>query len=176
MDTHSYTFDQLRPGQGSNEQPYLRILIFLNKHPDVPDEKFHDWWKTVHADLTMTGLGWGVHVTRYVQVRTSCAHFRSGKKRLLKLLEQFHQTAAHKEALKAVGLEPLPFDGMGEMHAPSLEAWFKFSSSPGFQEKLLRKYFHIFPAIELLSLTCWILYRGRSELYGRWYPEDYDWA
>jgi hypothetical protein len=69
MDKHPFTFSHLRPGQSSNEQPYLRLLIFITKRPDISDEKFHSWWKSVHADLSVTAPGWNVHVLRYVQVR-----------------------------------------------------------------------------------------------------------
>jgi hypothetical protein len=53
---------------------------------------------------------------------------------------QLHQTAAHKEALKAAGMDVLKYDGMGEMHVKSLDDWIKFSSTPHFTEKMVRKY------------------------------------
>ncbi|KAF2650237.1 hypothetical protein K491DRAFT_609215 [Lophiostoma macrostomum CBS 122681] len=111
MDKHNFTFSHLRPGQGSNQQPYLRLLIFISKRPDISEETFHEWWKTVHADLSASAPGWGVHVLRYVQS---------------------HQTSQHKEALEAAGMETLQYDGMGELHVKSLDDWIKFSSSKYF--------------------------------------------
>lgn len=36
-------------------------------------------------------------------------------------------------------MEPLEFDGMGEMHLKSLEDWVKFQTSPAFSGKLVSK-------------------------------------
>lgn len=65
---HQFRFQQLSPGNGSNEQPFVRFLIFIKKRPDISDEKFHLWWKTVHADLAVAVAGFGGHCSRYVQV------------------------------------------------------------------------------------------------------------
>lgn len=120
MDKHPFTFSHLKPGAGSNQQPYYKLLMFITKRPDITDEKFHEWWKTVHADLSTAAPGWGVHVKRYVQL---------------------HQTKQDKEDLKNLGFDVLGFDGVGELHVKSLDDWIKFSSSPVFTEKLVRKYF-----------------------------------
>ncbi|KAF2105253.1 peptidase M50B-like-domain-containing protein [Lophiotrema nucula] len=85
----------LRPGQGSNEQSYVRLLIFFKKRPDVTEQHFQEWWKSVHADLGLSAAGFNVHVSRYVQ---------------------FYQTSQDKERLKSLGMPILDFDDMGEMH------------------------------------------------------------
>lgn len=113
---HKFTFPNLGPGEGSNEQPYVRFLMFIKKHPDVSHEKFHEWWKTVHADLAVTVAGFGGHCKRYVQL---------------------HQTEEHREELKKYRMKPLEYDGIGEMYVKSLEDWIKFQSSPAFTEKLV---------------------------------------
>jgi hypothetical protein len=116
---HSFTFNTLAPGAGSNQQPYIRFLMFIKKRPDISEEKFHEWWKTVHADLAVTVAGFGGHCMRYVQL---------------------HQTAEHKSQLTKHGMQPLPYDGIGEMHLKSLEDWVAFQGSPAFQEKLVGKH------------------------------------
>jgi hypothetical protein len=52
---------------------------------------------------------------------------------------QLHTTPEHKDELKKYGMEPLQFDGMGEMYIKSLEDWVKFQGSPAFVEKLASK-------------------------------------
>ncbi|KAJ4300903.1 hypothetical protein N0V90_002991 [Kalmusia sp. IMI 367209] len=116
MDEHSFTFSELRPENNSNKQPYIRLLIFINKRKDISQERFHAWWRSVHADLAVAVEGFGGHCTRYVQS---------------------HTTPEHKAEIKKFGMEPLPFDGMGEMHVKSLEDWVSFQSSPAFAEKLV---------------------------------------
>jgi len=118
MGEHQFTFSFLKPGSGSNKQPYYKMLMFIKKRPDISDEQFHEHWRTVHADLSCSAPDWGVHVVRYVQL---------------------HQTSADKEALKKLGMDVLDFDGMGELHVKSLDDWVQFSSSPVFAEKLGRK-------------------------------------
>lgn len=108
---HTFTFPSLSPGAGSNEQPYIRLLMFVKKRPDVSDEKFHEWWKTIHADLAVSVAGFGGHCKRYVQL---------------------HQTPEHREELSKYKMEPLPFDGVGEMYLKSLTDWVEFSSGPAF--------------------------------------------
>ena len=115
---HTFTFPHLSPGEGSNEQPYVKFLLFVKKRPDISDEKFHEWWKTVHADLAVQVAGFGGHCKRYVQL---------------------HQTPEHRAELEKYGMEPLPYDGMGEMHLKSLEEWVAFQSSPAFSGKLVSK-------------------------------------
>ncbi|KAF1845894.1 uncharacterized protein K460DRAFT_116931 [Cucurbitaria berberidis CBS 394.84] len=112
---HKFTFPHLSPGAGSNEQPYIKFLMFVKKRPDISDEKFHEWWKTVHADLAVTVAGFGGHCARYVQL---------------------HQTPEHKAELEKLGMEPLPYDGIGEVHVKSLEDWVTFQSSPAFADRL----------------------------------------
>ncbi|KAK3197352.1 hypothetical protein GRF29_1536g1470096, partial [Pseudopithomyces chartarum] len=111
MDKHRFTFSELRPEAGFNRQPYVRLLIFINKRKDIPQEKFHTWWRSVHADLAVAIEGFGGHCTRYVQT---------------------HTTPADKAALTKYGMEPLPFDGMGEMHVKSLDDWVEFQKSSAF--------------------------------------------
>jgi hypothetical protein len=115
---HTFTFPTLKPDTGSNEQPYIRFLMFIKKRPDISDDKFHEWWKTVHADLAVTVTDFGGHCMRYVQL---------------------HQTAEHRQELKKYGMEPLPYDGVGEMHLRSLGDWIKFSSSETFRKRLAGK-------------------------------------
>lgn len=116
---HTFTFPHLSPGEGSNEQPYIRFLMCIKKRADISDEKFHEWWKTVHADLAVSVSGFGGHCVRYVQL---------------------HQTPEHKAELEKCGMQPLPYDGIGEMYVKSLEDWVKFQSSHAFSKKLVRKY------------------------------------
>ncbi|KAF2034570.1 hypothetical protein EK21DRAFT_56094 [Setomelanomma holmii] len=113
---HTFTFPSLNPGSGSNQQPYLRFLMFIKKRPDISDEKFHEWWKTVHADLAVAVESFGGHCVRYVQL---------------------HQTAEHKKEAEKYGLSVLEYDGVGEMHVKNLEDWLEFQKSPAFAEKLL---------------------------------------
>lgn len=68
MSSHTFNFQHLNHGQGSNEQPYVRMLMFFKKLPSITEEQFHEWWKTVHADLTVSTKDFGVHILRYVQV------------------------------------------------------------------------------------------------------------
>lgn len=69
MDSHDFKFSELRPNAGSNKQPYIRFLIFFRKRADISQEKFHTWWRSVHADLAIAVAGFGGHCMRYVQVR-----------------------------------------------------------------------------------------------------------
>jgi hypothetical protein len=113
---HTFTFPSLRPGSGSHQQPYLRFLMFIKKRPDISDEKFHAWWKTVHADLAVAVEGFGGHCMRYVQM---------------------HQTAEHRREAEKYGLPVLEYDGVGEMHVKSLEDWLEFQKSEAFAGKLV---------------------------------------
>jgi hypothetical protein len=115
---HTFTFPSLSPTTDSNQQPYIRFLMFIKKRPNISDEKFHAWWKTVHADLAVSVAGFGGYSMRYVQL---------------------HQTAEHKRELEKYGMQPLPYDGIGEMHLRSLEDWVAFSGSKAFKQKLGRK-------------------------------------
>jgi hypothetical protein len=112
---HTFTFPSLYPGAGSSQQPYIRFSIFIRKRPDISDEKFHEWWKTVHADLALSVAGFGGHCIRYVQL---------------------HQTAEQKKELEKHGLKPLPFDGVAELYVKSLQDWVDFQNSPVFAKKL----------------------------------------
>ncbi|KAF2441372.1 hypothetical protein P171DRAFT_447207 [Karstenula rhodostoma CBS 690.94] len=104
MDNHVFAFPLLRPETGSNKQPYLRLLIFINKKKAISQEAFHVWWRSVHADLAVAVEGFG----------------------------GMHTTPDHKERLVKCGMQPLPFDGMGEMHVRSLDDWVAFQRSPAF--------------------------------------------
>ena len=66
---HKYNFSELELGTGSNEQGYFRAMIFFHKKPGLTDEFFHEHWKSVHADLTLSTKDAGVNLVRYVQVR-----------------------------------------------------------------------------------------------------------
>ncbi|KAF2265560.1 hypothetical protein CC78DRAFT_598644 [Lojkania enalia] len=115
MDKHKFTFSEFRPEHRPNQQPYVRLLMFFHKRPDISQEKFQEWWRTVHADLTMAAQGLNAHVLRYVQT---------------------HTTPEQKKQLKSLGMEPLSYDAMSEIHLRSLDDWIKFSNSPVFAEKL----------------------------------------
>jgi hypothetical protein len=52
---------------------------------------------------------------------------------------QLHTTPGYKEELKKYGLEPLQFDGMGEMYVKSIADWVKFQGSPAFSETLVSR-------------------------------------
>ena len=65
---HKYNFSELELGGGSNQQPYFRAMVFFHKKPGLTDEFFHEHWKSVHADLTMSVKDAGVTLVRYVQV------------------------------------------------------------------------------------------------------------
>ena len=67
--THTFNFNELEVGSGSNQQPYFRALVFFYKKPGLTDEFFHEHWKSVHADLTLSTKDAGVNLVRYVQVR-----------------------------------------------------------------------------------------------------------
>ncbi|KAF2645784.1 hypothetical protein P280DRAFT_513670 [Massarina eburnea CBS 473.64] len=116
MNDHPFTFAELQPEAGSNRQPYIRFLIFIHKRADISQVKFHQWWRSVHADLAVAVAGFGGHCMRYVQLHTS---------------------TEYKDELIKYGMEPLQFDGMGEMHVKSIEDWVKFQGSPAFSEKLV---------------------------------------
>jgi hypothetical protein len=64
---HKFGLKQLEFGK-VNKQPFLKLSFFFNKLPDVSYEHFHRWWSAVHADLTVTAQGFGVHIKRYEQV------------------------------------------------------------------------------------------------------------
>ncbi|KAF2683278.1 hypothetical protein K458DRAFT_305375 [Lentithecium fluviatile CBS 122367] len=116
MDAHKFRFSSLHPSTGSNKQPYIRFLIFISKRPDISQETFHTWWRSVHADLAVSVAGFGGHCSRYIQL---------------------HTTPEHKDELSRYGMEPLQFDGMGEMHVKSIGDWVRFQGSPAFSEKLV---------------------------------------
>lgn len=109
---HTFTFPALSPGAGSNQQPYIRFLMFIRKRPGISDAKFHEWWKTVHADLAASVAGFGGHCMRYVQL---------------------HQTPEHQAELQKFGMEVLEYDGIGEMYVKSLEDWMAFQKTRAFK-------------------------------------------
>jgi len=41
---HKYHFEELALGGGSNEQEYLRAMVFFYKKPGLSDEFFHEHW------------------------------------------------------------------------------------------------------------------------------------
>ncbi|KAF2187567.1 hypothetical protein K469DRAFT_661529 [Zopfia rhizophila CBS 207.26] len=145
MDKHPFTFSELRPGTGSNPQPYLRFLNFFNKRPDISEDKFHECWKTVHADLGLAVAGWNGHCMRYVQ--------------------QLHTTPEHKAELRKYGIEPLPFDPMGELHVKSIEDWVLFQASPAFSEKLDGENFMAGP-VQVMTGYDTLVYGSRIETSG----------
>ncbi|KAH7134879.1 hypothetical protein B0J11DRAFT_610932 [Dendryphion nanum] len=116
MDRHNFTFPELHPSAQPNIQPYLRILVFFNKKEGITEQQMAEWWRTVHADLSLSTPGWDVHVSRYVQ---------------------FIQPSAIREQAQSYGMELLSFSAMGEMHVKSLEEWVAFSSSPAFSKTLV---------------------------------------
>jgi hypothetical protein len=116
---HTFTFPSLSPTTDPNQQPYIRFLMFIKKRPDITDEKFHLWWSTVHADLAVSVAGFGGYCKRYVQL---------------------HQTAEHKRELERYGMQPLPYDGVGEIYLRSLADWVAFSGTRAFVEKLGSKW------------------------------------
>ncbi len=68
---HTYTFCELKPQRGlkgSFRQPYFRFNIFLRKNSGVTAAFFHQHWKTVHADLTISEPDVGTRLLRYTQV------------------------------------------------------------------------------------------------------------
>jgi hypothetical protein len=111
MDDHNFKFSELRPSVGSNKQPYVRFLVFITKRPDISQEEFHAWWRSVHADLAVSVESFGGHCSRYVQL---------------------HATPEQREELKRYGMQPLQYDGMGEMYVNSVEDWVRFQGSPAF--------------------------------------------
>lgn len=143
LEHHQFRFPQLSPGNRSNEQPFVRFLIFIKKRPDISDEKFHEWWKTVHADLAVSVADFGGHCSRYVQVcspkNLGLCEGENNNKSLANRLTQLHQTPEHRAELEKYGMEPLPYDGVGEMHLKSLDDWITFQSSPAFSDKLVSK-------------------------------------
>ena len=66
--SHTYAFDELKPGTGSNQQPYFKFLLFFTKKQGTTDEYMHEHWKTAHADLTLASVDAGVEIVRYTQV------------------------------------------------------------------------------------------------------------
>jgi hypothetical protein len=69
--SHNYTFNELRPQRGSNgsfRQPYFRFKVFFRKNTGITEEFFHRHWKTIHADLTISGKNAGLRLLRYTQV------------------------------------------------------------------------------------------------------------
>ncbi|PSN70681.1 hypothetical protein BS50DRAFT_673459 [Corynespora cassiicola Philippines] len=111
----NYIWQEVLPGTGSNEQPYVRIHLFSKKRADVTEEAFHEHWKTTHAEIIMSLPGFSDVCFRYVQC---------------------HATSAHRELLKSLGMDPLPYDGMAELHVKSIEDWLRFQNSDLFKEKL----------------------------------------
>ncbi|KAF2728953.1 hypothetical protein EJ04DRAFT_569079 [Polyplosphaeria fusca] len=106
--THPFTFSELSPGTGSNQQPYFRALVFFTKKPGLTDDFFHEHWKSVHADLAISIKGASVNLVRYVQ---------------------FHHDARHKEMLAPLlgqGMALAPYDGCAEFHAKDAEGFLRF--------------------------------------------------
>lgn len=72
---HNYTFREFSPayhgasaiGPRSNAQPYFRFMILFQTNPAIGENKAHEHWRTVHADLTLALHNTGVDVVRYVQ-------------------------------------------------------------------------------------------------------------
>ncbi|KAF2014741.1 hypothetical protein BU24DRAFT_482308 [Aaosphaeria arxii CBS 175.79] len=116
MDKHDFNFPHLRPDQPQNDQPYVRLMIFFNKRADITEEQMNDWWRSVHADLSMSVPGWSAHCSRYIQ---------------------FRQPSKLREQAKSCGMDILEYDAMGEMHVKSLDDWLEFSASPAFSKKLV---------------------------------------
>ncbi|KAH7130340.1 hypothetical protein B0J11DRAFT_602675 [Dendryphion nanum] len=106
---HNYKFDELVLGTGSNQQPYFRALIFFNKKPEHSEEFFHDHWKSVHADLTLSVQNTGIKLSRYVQ---------------------FHQDAHHRSlvapVLESGHMQLLPYDGCAEFHCKDADKFLQF--------------------------------------------------
>lgn len=130
LSRHSFTFPSLAPGTGSNQQPYIRFLMFIKKRPDISDQKYNEWWKTLHADLAVSVAGFGGHCKRYVQL---------------------HQQSEHRAELQKHKMEPLPYDGIGEMYVKSLEDWIQFSGSPAFKKLAGER---VFVVAQMASVTC----------------------
>lgn len=68
--SHVYTFKELQSkhSKHSSHQPYFRFNIFLRKNPHITEAAFHQHWKSVHADLTISQPDAGLRLLRYTQV------------------------------------------------------------------------------------------------------------
>ncbi|KAL5421743.1 hypothetical protein PMIN06_013136, partial [Paraphaeosphaeria minitans] len=106
--THQFSFEELAVGQGSNQQPYIRILIFFNKKNGLSEAFSHEHWKSVFADLTMSVGDGAKNFRRYVQ---------------------FHQDADHRKlvsSLSQYSMQPLQYDGCDEFHAENADQFLRF--------------------------------------------------
>jgi hypothetical protein len=68
---HNYVFSELQPQTFGGEfykQPYFRFLILFKRKEGITEEWFHQYWSSVHADMTMAMKGTGMRLLRYVQV------------------------------------------------------------------------------------------------------------
>ncbi|KAF9730029.1 hypothetical protein PMIN04_012799 [Paraphaeosphaeria minitans] len=106
--TLQFSFEELAVERGSNQQPYIRILIFFNKKKGLSEAFFHEHWKSIHADLTMSFGNGTKNFSRYVQ---------------------FHQDAEHRKlvsSLSQYNMQPLQYDGCAEFHAENAEQFLRF--------------------------------------------------
>lgn len=122
---HSYHFDELKLGGGSNEQQYFRAQIFFRKKPNLTDEFFHEHWKSVHADLTMQVADANSLLLRY---------------------EQFHQEPRHKTEIKRLldisggTMKSVPYDGCAVFHTKTADDFIDFMENVYGSKKLVGKY------------------------------------
>lgn len=143
LDIHSnesHTFKHHGLVTHPNIQPRCRLLMFFNKKEGISDTKFHTWWETIHADLTVSTTKFPVYIRRYAQL---------------------HSTPAQKKEASILispdglgnGTKLLDFDACGELMVDKLEDWAKFTSDPEFLSELLRTYIlFVFAIFDLLRL------------------------
>ncbi|KAF2192444.1 hypothetical protein K469DRAFT_800367 [Zopfia rhizophila CBS 207.26] len=134
-DRHHFTFKELEPGKGSNEQPYLKVLFFFNKKPGITEGFFHEHLKIVYADLTMSTKDIGVNlVLRFRQYNPSSSSTDATDIMLALLLAQ--------------GMKLVLYDYRAEFQAKDTKYYLKFVNSlyaeiaiPGRKSKM-RNYIH----------------------------------
>lgn len=102
----------------SDQHSKIKVMLFLNKRPEVSDEKFHSHWKTTHIEIALENKVFRSKVRRYSQLHTS---------------------PELKEKAKAYGVPVLSYDGIAEVWVDSMEEWTEVVSDPDFLKKIIRK-------------------------------------
>jgi len=91
-------------------------MLFLNKRPEVSDEKFHSHWKTTHVEIALSNRVFRSKVARY---------------------SQFHTSPELKEQAAGFQMPVLSFDGIAEVWVDSIDEWREIVSDPEFLEKIV---------------------------------------
>ena len=101
----------------SDQHAKIKVMLFLNKRPEVSDEKFHEHWKTNHVEIALGNKTFRSKVKRY---------------------SQFHTSPDLKEKAAIHGVPVLSYDGVAEVWVDSMEEWTAIVSDPEFLKYIVR--------------------------------------